>query len=155
MSVPNSSACLATDASYGAWVSVAVVGALAVGIVGAALLVVRLVTRVMDRIRDPSERLTTYECGEAPVGTPWFRFNNRFTIVALTFLVFDVEMALLWPILPRCLAWTGAGQGLRVFAEIAVFAGSLALALAWVARTGGFLWDRTVVEDNPAGGRRG
>src|SRR5215471_1669186 len=94
---------------YGAWVSVAAVGLLAFAIVGGALLVVRFVTRVVDRIHDPKSRLTTYECGEAPVGSPWFRFNNRFTTVALTFLVFDVELALLWPILPRCLAWIGAG----------------------------------------------
>ncbi len=139
--------------SYGAWGSVAAVGALAFALVGGALLVVQIVTRVVDRIRDSSERLTTYECGEAPVGTPWFRFNNRFTTVALTFLVFDVELALLWPILPRCLAWTGAGQGWRVFAEISAFAGTLALGLAWVARTGGFVWDRAL-EDDTSGGRR-
>src|SRR5688572_31451465 len=110
-------------AAYGAWASVAVLGVLAFAIVGGALLTVRLVTRVFDRIRDPSERLTTYECGEEPVGSAWFRFNNRFTTVALTFLVFDVELALLWPILPRCLEWVGAGRGGMVFAEIAVFAG--------------------------------
>jgi NADH-quinone oxidoreductase subunit A len=135
---------------YGAWLSVAVVGALATAVVGGALLVVRLITRVVDRIRDPSERLTTYECGEAPVGSAWFRFNNRFTTVALTFLVFDVELALLWPILPRCLHWVGAGRGQVVFGEIAAFAGVLALGLFWVARMGGFVWDRTVEGATPA-----
>ena len=105
---------------------------------------VRLVTRVLDNIRDSSERLSTYECGEAPVGSAWFRFNNRFTTVALTFLVFDVELALLWPILPRCMTWIGAGRGSVVFTEIGVFAGTLALGLAWVARVGGFVWDRNV-----------
>ena len=145
--MPLSSAAATPEATYGAWLSVAVVGALAIGIVGGALLIVRLVTRVVDSIRDPSERLTTYECGEAPVGTPWFRFNNRFTTVALTFLIFDVELALLWPILPRCLAWTGAGQGWRVFAEIGAFAAVLALGLAWVARMGGFVWDRTLADE--------
>lgn len=136
-------------AAYGSWASVAVVGALAFALVAGALLAVRVVTRVFDRIRDPSERLTTYECGEEPVGSAWFRFNNRFTTVALTFLVFDVELALLWPILPRCLEWVGAGRGGAVFAEIAVFAGTLALGLVWVARAGGFVWDRTV-EGAPA-----
>ena len=136
-----------TQASpYGSWLSVAVVGLLAVSVVGGALLVVKLVTRVVDRIKDPSERLTTYECGEAPVGSAWFRFNNRFTTVALTFLVFDVELALLWPILPRCLGWIGEGKGWLVFTEVAVFALTLALGLAWVARSGGFVWDRTVEE---------
>ena len=129
---------------YGAWLSVAVIGALALGVVGGALLVVRFVTRVVDRIRSPGSRLTTYECGEEPIGSPWFRFNNRFTTVALTFLVFDVELALLWPVLPRCLHWLGAGQGWLVFAEITAFVGTLALGLCWVARMGGFVWDRQV-----------
>jgi len=142
----------AAPSPYGAYGSVAVVGVLAFALVGGALLLVRLVTRVVDHIRDPSERLTTYECGEAPVGSAWFRFNNRFTTIALTFLVFDVELALLWPILPRCLAWTGQGRGLVVFGEIAAFAGTLALGLCWVARMGGFQWDRSV-EGDPPGGR--
>lgn len=129
---------------YGAWGSVAVVGLLAVGVVGGALLIVRLITRVLGGIRDSAARLRTYECGEAPVGPAWFRFNNRFTTVALTFLVFDVELALLWPILPRCLQWIGAGQGWLVLAEVAAFAGTLALGLAWVARMGGFAWDRAI-----------
>lgn len=131
-------------AESGQWLSVAVVGALAVLIVGGALAVVRFVTRVMDRIHSPAERLSTYECGEEPEGSAWFRFNNRFTTVALTFLVFDVELALLLPILPHGLAWIGAGRGLTVFTEIAIFAGTLALGLAWVAQKGGFAWDRRV-----------
>jgi len=137
----------AQSTPYGAWASVAVVGALAFTVVGGALLAVRFVTRVLDHIRDDSDRLSTYECGEEPVGSAWFRFNNRFTTVALAFLIFDVELALLWPILPRCLAWLGAGQGTAVFLEIAVFAGTLALGLMWVAAMGGFAWDRNIGTD--------
>lgn len=128
---------------YGAWLSVAVIGALALGVVGGALLVVRFVTRVVDRIRPPGSRLTTYECGEEPIGSPWFRFNNRFTTVALAFLVFDAELALLWPILPRCLDWLGAGRGTLAFLEVLAFVGTLAVGLMWVAAVGGFVWDRS------------
>ena len=137
----------ADAAPYGAWASVAVVGGLAFAVVGGALLAVRLVTRVFDHIRDSSKRLSTYECGEQPVGSAWFRFNNRFTTVALAFLVFDVELALLWPVLPRCVAWLGAGQGVLVFAEVAAYAGTLAIGLLWVAAMGGFAWDRSVADD--------
>lgn len=126
------------------WLSIVVAGALAIGLVGGALLVVRIITRVVDSIRAPAERLSTYECGEEPEGSAWFRFNNRFTTVALTFLVFDVELALLMPILPRFLTWLGEGRGAMVFFEIGVFVGTLVLALAWVARKGGFAWDRSV-----------
>lgn len=132
----------AAPTEYGAWASVAVVALLAFGIVAGGLLAVRLVTRVLDRIRSPAERLSTYECGEEPVGSAWFRFNNRFTTVALTFLVFEVELALLWPILPRCVGWMQQGSGTRAFVEVLAFAGTLAVGLMWVAATGAFVWDR-------------
>lgn len=135
------------SSAYGAWGSVVVLALLAVAVVGGALIAVRLVTRVVDRIADSKQRLTTYECGEAPVGSAWFRFNNRFTTVALTFLIFDVELALLWPILPRCLDWVGNGDALAAFIEITAFAATLAIGLAWVAVGGGFRWDRTLEDD--------
>lgn len=128
----------------GAWGSVVVVGSLAFAVVGMALLVVRLVTRVLDRIPHSESRMTTYECGEEPQGSAWFRFNNRFTTVALAFLVFDVELALLWPVLPRAMHWLGAGQGGMVFFEVLAFVAVLALGLCWVGSRGGFAWDRTV-----------
>lgn len=128
--------------ALGAWGSVAALALLAILVVGGAIAAVRLITRVLDRIRDPRERLTTYECGEQPVGSAWFRFNNRFTTVALTFLVFDVELALLWPILPRALDWIAAGRGGLVFLEVTAFVGVLALGAVWVAAHGGFRWDR-------------
>ena len=34
----------------------------------------------------------TYECGEVAMGSPWVRFNSRFYVIALVFLIFDVEM---------------------------------------------------------------
>ena len=140
---PDAAAAAATT-PLGAWLAVVVVGALAFAVVGGALLTVRVITRVIDRIPQSHQRLSTYECGEEPVGSAWFRFNNRFTTVALAFLVFDVELALLWPILPRCLHWLGLGQGTLVFTELLAFVGTLTLGLFWVAARGGFAWDRTV-----------
>ena len=47
--------------------------------------------------RPTHEKLTTYECGENPEGSPWVKFNIRFYVVALIFLIFDVEVVLLIP----------------------------------------------------------
>ena len=44
------------------------------------------------------EKLETYECGEAPVGPAWFNFNPRFYIIALIFIIFDVEIAFIYPV---------------------------------------------------------
>lgn len=43
------------------------------------------------------EKSTAYECGEPAIGDSWVQFDLRFYAVALVFIVFDVEIALLWP----------------------------------------------------------
>src|SRR5512132_3092268 len=48
------------------------------------------------RVPNP-EKLAVYECGEPTVGASWVQFDLRFYIVALVYLVFDVEVALFYP----------------------------------------------------------
>jgi NADH-quinone oxidoreductase subunit A len=48
--------------------------------------------------RNPNtEKLSTYECGEEPTGNAWLPFNSRFYVIALVFLLFDVEMVFVFP----------------------------------------------------------
>lgn len=62
------------------------------------ILISRLATWFLNiQKRDPRKH-TTYECGEDPVGDARIRFNPRFYIVALVFLIFDVEVALVLPL---------------------------------------------------------
>jgi len=57
-----------------------------------------LFTAFMVRPKRPNaEKLTTYECGEDSVGSAWGNFNIRFYIVALIFLLFEVEIIFLFP----------------------------------------------------------
>ncbi len=55
----------------------------------------------LNRIIAPSnptaEKLTSYECGEEPTGNAWLPFNPRFYVIALVFLLFDVEMVFIFP----------------------------------------------------------
>lgn len=51
---------------------------------------------VRPNVRNP-DKDTAYECGELPVGPGWVQFDLRFYVVALVFLVFDVELALFYP----------------------------------------------------------
>lgn len=44
-----------------------------------------------------AEKLTSYECGEEPTGNAWLPFNSRFYVIALIFLLFDVEMVFIFP----------------------------------------------------------
>ena len=43
------------------------------------------------------EKASAYECGEPAIGTSWVQFDLRFYVVALVFLIFDVEIALFYP----------------------------------------------------------
>src|SRR5262245_66467294 len=44
-----------------------------------------------------AEKLTSYECGENPIGSPWIQLNIRFYVFALIFIVFDVQAAFVIP----------------------------------------------------------
>jgi NADH-quinone oxidoreductase subunit A len=57
-----------------------------------------LITSSMVRPNRPNdEKLATYESGEEPVSAAWTQFNVRFYIIALIFLLFEVEIVLLFP----------------------------------------------------------
>ena len=88
------------------------------------------------------EKLATYECGEIPVQAAWFNFNPRFYIVALAFLIFDVEVAFTYPVAVVFRRWVARGAGAFAFGELALFIAILALGLAYVWRRGDLDWVR-------------
>ena len=83
------------------------------------------------------EKNATYECGEEPVGSAWIRLNVRFYVIALVFLIFDVEVAFLfpWALIYRHL-------GLFGFLEMAVFLLILLVGYAYVWVKGDLDWDK-------------
>src|SRR6476619_5413885 len=65
---------------------------------GAAFVLVNLAMGAVARPRLPNaEKAAAYECGEPSIGTSWVQFDLRFYIVALVYLIFDVEVALFYP----------------------------------------------------------
>jgi NADH-quinone oxidoreductase subunit A len=90
--------------------------------------------------RPTHEKLLTYECGENPEGSPWVRFNIRFYVVALIFLIFDVEVVLLLP-------WALVYQeyGVSGFMVGAIFLILLGLGMAYEWRKGDLEWARPKV----------
>jgi NADH-quinone oxidoreductase subunit A len=87
---------------------------------------------------------TPYECGELPVGTPWIRFNPRYYLFALVFLVFDVEIAFMFPCAVIFREWIDKGLGMVAFLEILAFVGILTVGLVYVWRKGDLTWVKTV-----------
>jgi NADH-quinone oxidoreductase subunit A len=65
---------------------------------GFTLLLAGLITGRLLRPDKPSpEKGEVYECGEQPIGTAWVQFDLRFYVVALLFVIFDVELAFFFP----------------------------------------------------------
>lgn len=56
-----------------------------------------ITSRLIRPSRPNKEKLTTYECGEDPQGNAWGNFNIRFYIIALIFILFEVELIVLFP----------------------------------------------------------
>ena len=78
------------------------------------------------------EKSMIYECGEKPIGQAWFNFNPRFYLIALVFVIFEVEIAFMFPVASVYKSFIEKGQGLLAFAEIFVFVAILAVGLAYV-----------------------
>lgn len=94
-----------------------------------------------------AEKLETYECGEAPVGQAWFNFNPRFYIVALIYIVFDVEVAFIYPIAAVFRRWSEQGRGVFALVEVLVFVVILLLGLVYVWVKGDLEWIRSIKGD--------
>jgi NADH-quinone oxidoreductase subunit A len=66
--------------------------------VGAGFIYVHLVAGKFFRPNRPDpEKKTIYECGEPTIGSAWIQFDLRFYVVALLFVIFDVEVAFFFP----------------------------------------------------------
>ncbi len=87
--------------------------------------------------RPTKEKLITYECGENPEGSPWVKFNIRFYVVALIFLIFDVEVVML---IPWALVYQDSGM--LGFLVGAIFLILLGLGMAYEWRKGDLEWAR-------------
>src|SRR2546421_1792529 len=65
---------------------------------GIAFLFVNLLVGTLLRPHDPNpEKLEIYECGEPTIGSSFVQFDLRFYVVALLFIIFDVEVAFFFP----------------------------------------------------------
>jgi len=83
---------------------------------------------------------TAYECGEPAIGNSWVQFDLRFYTVALVFIVFDVEIALLWP-----WAVVFKEMGSPAFWAFLVFFLLIAIPFAYEWKSGYLTWVRSSV----------
>lgn len=107
--------------------------------IGAFFIIFNLFLGSLIRPKNPSaEKLSTYECGEEPVGGSWIQFNIRFYVVALVFIIFDVEVVFLYP-------WAVVVKDLMhygwfAFVEMMIFVAILLVGLAYAWKRGALEW---------------
>lgn len=130
--------------------------------VGAAFVWANLAVGRLARPKLPNpDKLAVYECGEPTIGPGWVQFDLRFYIVALVYLVFDVEVALLYPwavaygSAPELAARLGQGitaAGLRAAAlvDLLVFFGVVLVGFAYLWRFGYLDWVRSAAHTSAA-----
>lgn len=96
-----------------------------------------LIIGIFFRIHRPyAEKLMPYESGNPPVGEPHQRFSVKFYIIAMLFVVFDVEAVFLYP-------WAVVFDkiGLYAFIEMVIFIVILFVGYLYAWKKEAFVWD--------------
>jgi NADH-quinone oxidoreductase subunit A len=121
------------------WIAIGALGLVGVGIPIGMMVVSALLRPTVTE----QGKTVIYESGEVPTGTAHVQFNIQYYMVALLFVVFDVEIAFI-------AAWTVVFEDavvelglLRALAPMAVFLGLLVFGLVWAWRRGAVEWIRS------------
>ena len=128
-------------------------------VVGLGFILMNLALAWLLRPKGPQSggKLAIYECGEPTIGQAWIRFDIRFYAVALMFVVFDIEIALLFPWAAVFRDMVREGQGWLAFVEVLSFLVVLVAGLLFVWAKGDLDWtgpgSPAAVTDLPASTR--
>jgi NADH-quinone oxidoreductase subunit A len=100
-------------------------------------------------------KLMPYECGKDPVGSARERFSVKFYLIAMMFILFDIEVIFLvpWAVVFKRLASPEYGLRNLVYFEMLLFIGLLAAGLVYVIKKGAFDWTERARREAEAEGR--
>ena len=110
--------------------------AVALALSGAFVVLPMLVSRLTGTHKPDAEKLSEYECGFPAFDDSRAQFDVRFDLVAILFIVFDLEAAFLFP-------WAVSliGSGWAGWAAMMIFIAELALGLAYAWKKGALEWE--------------
>ena len=100
-------------------------------------------------------KLMPYECGKDPVGSARERFSVKFYLIAMIFILFDIEVIFLvpWAVVFKRLSTPEYGLGNLVFFEMILFIALLAVGLIYVIKKGAFDWSESARREAEAEAR--
>jgi len=111
-------------------------------IVGVTFVVLTLFASLLFRPYKPTDtKLSTYECGEVPMGPAWLQFRVGYYIYALVFLIFDVEAVFVFPWAAGLLGFSKT-KALAVLGliDMVIFISVLAVGLVYAWKKGVLEW---------------
>jgi NADH-quinone oxidoreductase subunit A len=87
-------------------------------------------------------KLMPYECGKDPVGSARERFSVKFYLIAMIFILFDIEVIFLvpWAAVYKTLAAQGDAMRWFAYAEMMIFVGLLFVGYIYIVKKGAFDW---------------
>lgn len=100
-------------------------------------------------------KMMPYECGKDPVGTARERFSVKFYLIAMIFILFDIEVIFLvpWAVVFKTLAGPAYGLGTLVYVEMMVFVVLLLAGYVYVIKKGALDWSDRARREAEAEGR--
>ncbi|MFQ5964611.1 MAG: NADH-quinone oxidoreductase subunit A [Candidatus Scalinduaceae bacterium] len=95
-----------------------------------------VISALLGRHKPSVEKLSPYECGIEPTGAARERFSVKFYLIAMMFVIFDIEVVFLYP-------WAVVFKSLQLFGliEMAIFIIILLICYVYIWKRGGFEWD--------------
>ena len=101
-----------------------------------------LLSSLVGQRKQTRTKLMPYECGKDPVGSARERFSVKFYLIAMIFILFDIEVIFLvpWAAVFKTLAAQGAEMRTFVYLEMMIFIGLLFVGYIYVVKKGAFDW---------------
>ena len=101
-----------------------------------------LLSNLVGQRKRTRTKLMPYECGKDPVGSARERFSVKFYLIAMIFILFDIEVIFLvpWAAVFKTLAAQGAEMRTFVYLEMMIFIGLLLVGYIYVVKKGAFDW---------------
>ncbi|MBA3711477.1 MAG: NADH-quinone oxidoreductase subunit A [Pyrinomonadaceae bacterium] len=110
-------------------------------------------SQVVGQRKQTRTKLMPYECGKDPVGSARERFSVKFYLIAMIFILFDIELIFLmpWAVVFRTLVTNGLGT--LVYVEMMLFVALLLVGYVYVLKKGLFNWSESARREAEAEGR--
>jgi len=101
-----------------------------------------LLSRVIGQRKSTRTKLMPYECGKDPVASARERFSVKFYLIAMLFILFDIEVIFLipWAVVFKTLATPQYGLGRLLYIEMMLFVALLLAGYVYVVKKGAFDW---------------